>query len=331
MLKKDRLIRFDWAIKHILRDKANFDILEGFLSAVLREEVTVIQILESESDRELEHLKYNRVDILIKDSQGRYLIIEVQNQYESDYLHRLLFGTSKVIIDTLELGQPYSRIAKVISISILYFNLGSGDDYVYYGSTKFFGLHTNQPLKLHKREQTNEHFYVREVNVEQEIFPEYYLIQVERFENVINSPLDEWIYMLKNEKVREDFSARNIDRAREKLSTMQMGEKERRRYEKYLMNLASERDIMESAHQEGLAEGLKKGRTEGLKEGQTEGLKEGRTEGLKEGRTEGLKEGQLAEKYDTARQMLADGLAPATIAKYTGLSLEEIERQKEDV
>ena len=25
-----RLIRFDWAAKNILRDKANFDILEGF-------------------------------------------------------------------------------------------------------------------------------------------------------------------------------------------------------------------------------------------------------------------------------------------------------------
>jgi hypothetical protein len=29
-----RLIRFDWAAKSILRNKANFDILEGFSSSV---------------------------------------------------------------------------------------------------------------------------------------------------------------------------------------------------------------------------------------------------------------------------------------------------------
>ena len=336
MLKKERLVRFDWAIKHILRDKANFDILEGFLSAVLREEVSVIQILESESDRQQEHLKYNRVDILIKDSQGRHLIIEVQNQYESDYLsttlktslHRLLFGASRVIIDTLKLGEPYRQIAKVISISILYFNLGSGDDYVYYGSTKFLGLHTKHPLQLRKREQSNAHFYLREVDEEKEIFPEYYLIQVERFENVINSSLDEWIYMLKNEKVRDDFTARNIDQAKKKLSVLRMGEKERKRYESYLMSLASERDIMESAHQEGLAEGLKKGleegRKEGLEEGRKEGLEEGLHKGLEEGRKEGLEEGKKKGRLETARKMLAKGYTPGEIAEVTGLTVEDI-------
>ncbi len=27
-----KLVRFDWAIKYILRNKANFDVLEAFLS-----------------------------------------------------------------------------------------------------------------------------------------------------------------------------------------------------------------------------------------------------------------------------------------------------------
>jgi len=30
--KRMKLIRFDWAMKNLLRDKANFDVLEGFLS-----------------------------------------------------------------------------------------------------------------------------------------------------------------------------------------------------------------------------------------------------------------------------------------------------------
>jgi predicted transposase/invertase (TIGR01784 family) len=161
---------------------------------------------------------------------------------------------------------------------------------------------------------------LREVDEEKEIFPEYYLIQVERFENVINSSLDEWIYMLKNEKVRDDFTARNIDQAKKKLSVLRMGEKERKRYESYLMSLASERDIMESAHQEGLAEGLKKG----LEEGRKEGLEEGLHKGLEEGRKEGLEEGKKKGRLETARKMLAKGYTPGEIAEVTGLAVEDI-------
>lgn len=297
MAKTNKVIRFDWALKHILRDKANFDVLEGFLSAVLEEEIQVLQLLESESDRELEHLKYNRVDVLVEDSQGRHLIIEVQNQHESDYLYRMLFGACKIIIDTLQLGHHYHDIVKVISVNILYFNLGMGNDYVYYGSTQFVGLHTKEPLRLRRRERDGHgRIYLREVNIEREIFPEYYLIQVERFGDEVSSALDEWVYMLKNEEVRDDFQSRHIDRAREKLSVLQMDEANRRRYERYLMDLASERDVMKTAHREGRAEGLKEGVKEGVRK--------------------------------TARRMLEEGLEISLIAKITGLLLEEIERLK---
>ncbi|MCP4696871.1 MAG: hypothetical protein GY862_08490, partial [Gammaproteobacteria bacterium] len=99
MPDEKKLIRFDWAIKTLLRDKANFDVLEGFFSAVLRETVRVVQILESESNQEEKTQKFNRVDLLAEDSAGRRLIIEVQNERETDYLERLLFGTSKIIAE----------------------------------------------------------------------------------------------------------------------------------------------------------------------------------------------------------------------------------------
>jgi hypothetical protein len=40
-------VRFDWGIKSLLRDKANFDVLEGFLSAVVREDVQVTNLLDT--------------------------------------------------------------------------------------------------------------------------------------------------------------------------------------------------------------------------------------------------------------------------------------------
>ena len=151
----NKLIRFDWAMKTILRDKANFDVLEGFLSALLEDDsLKILNLLESESNSEDLYDKYNRVDLLVEDENKRKIIIEIQNTRESDYLERLLYGTSKVIIENQKLGTNYKNISKVISISILYFNLGSGDDYIYYGTNEFKGMNTGNPLIVKQKIET---------------------------------------------------------------------------------------------------------------------------------------------------------------------------------
>jgi predicted transposase/invertase (TIGR01784 family) len=135
------LIRFDWAIKRLLRNKADFSVLEGFLSELLKEDVQIQNILESESNQQLDSDKYNRVDILVKNSKGELVIIEIQNQNEYDYFHRMSYGTSKAITEYISIGEPYKNIKKVYSINIVYFDLGQGNDYVYHGKTDFIGIH----------------------------------------------------------------------------------------------------------------------------------------------------------------------------------------------
>jgi len=252
--KKDRpLVSFDWAAKKILRDKANFDILEGFLATLLQQEIKIISILESESTPAHATDKFNKVDLLVEDQRGDLIIIEVQNNRETHYLERLLYGASKLIVDHLQLGDSYEKIKKVISISILYFPLGEGEtDYVYHGGTAFYGLHDGSKLELkHRKREALVNGYS---DVVKNVFPEYYLIEVERFQNIIKSDLDEWIYFFKNSDIKEDFKAKNIQRAREKLDLLKMSESERKAYEHYLMNTASERDVIETAEMKGKSE-----------------------------------------------------------------------------
>lgn len=97
-------------MKKLLRHKANFDILEGFLSELLEEEITIKQILDSESNKETEDDKFNRVDILVENSKNELVIIEVQNSKEHDYFHRMLFGTSKAITEHIREGRPYADV-----------------------------------------------------------------------------------------------------------------------------------------------------------------------------------------------------------------------------
>ena len=73
MEQQDRYIRFDWAIKRLLRQKANFGVLEGLLTVLLGEEVKIIELLESESNQQTIDDKFNRVDIKAKNSKGEII------------------------------------------------------------------------------------------------------------------------------------------------------------------------------------------------------------------------------------------------------------------
>ena len=72
--------------------------------------------------------------------------------------------------------------------------------------------------------------------------------------------------------------------------------------------------------------GFAKGKDEGLAEGKAKGLAEGKAEGLAEGKAEGLAEGRAEGKAEMVKAMLKDGAAAETIARYSGLSTEEIDK-----
>jgi predicted transposase/invertase (TIGR01784 family) len=125
-----QLVRFDWAIKYLLRNKANFDILEGFLSELLKTSITIESLLESEGNKNTEDNKTNQVDLLVKTGQNERVIIEVQCASQWDYLSRILYGTAKTISEHLKQRADYHQVCKVISVNIVFFNLGEGKDYL---------------------------------------------------------------------------------------------------------------------------------------------------------------------------------------------------------
>ena len=102
-------IRFDWAMKRLLRNKANFSVLEGLLTTLLGENITIRDLLESESNQEEEFDKYNRVDMLAVNSRGELILIEVQNNNEYAYFQRMLFGTSKLVTQYINRGKRYAK------------------------------------------------------------------------------------------------------------------------------------------------------------------------------------------------------------------------------
>jgi len=236
-----KLVRFDWAMKRLLRNKANFDILEGFLSELLYEDFSIRQILESEGNKETGEDKFNRVDILVENRKGELIIVEIQNTREADYFQRMLYGTAKVIAEHIAEGQPYSSVKKVYSVNIVYFDLGQGDDYVYHGRTVFVGIHSNHELELSEKQK--ELFQKTSVS---DLYPEYYVIKTNRFNDVARDTLDEWIYFLKTAEIRDEFTAKGLKAASQKLDILKLDPADRKEYDRYMEAQRSDASFVET-------------------------------------------------------------------------------------
>ena len=285
------LIRFDWAVKRLLRNKANFGILEGFLSELLGEDIKIDHILESESNKKHKEDKSNRVDLLVENLKKELIIIEIQNNREHEYLHRILYGTSKLLVENIDSGDPYDKIKKIISVNIVYFDLGQGEDYIYHGTTNFIGVNKNDVLILSKNQQSlykTEKVY--------SIYPEYYVIRVNQFDEIARNTLDEWIYFLKKEEIKDEFKAKGIRQAKRDLDILKLSKEERKEYEYYIEQVRYEEGLMVNNY--------------------------------KVGKLEGIDEGEKKTKFKIALQMKKDGEPIEKIMKYSGLSKEEIEKLK---
>lgn len=250
MSSERKLISFDWAIKRLLRNKVSFALFEGFLSELLQENIKINSLLESESNRQTREDRSNRVDMLVKNSKGELIIVEIQRETEYDYLQRILFGTSKLLVEYMQKGMPYSKIRKIISISIVYFDLGQGEDYAYRGQTQFIGLNKKDVLKLNA---TQQELYKTEKIAD--IYPEYYILKINQFDDIARNTIDEWIYFLKNEKIKDDFTARGLKEAKEELDIMKLSDEERREYEEYLDSLRYQASMYESSYKVGEMKG----------------------------------------------------------------------------
>ena len=243
-------IRFDWAMKRLLRNKANYAVLEGLLTTLLKEKVTICKLLESESNQEDEYDKYNRVDMLAENSKGELVLIEVQNNNEYAYFQRMLFGTSKLVTEYINRGEGYEHVRKVYSVNIVYFALGHGKDFVYHGKTEFRGIHEGDLLELSPfQKQTFK------VDAVSQLYPEYYILKVNDFNRVAKSPLEEWIYYLNTGEVPDNATAPGLETVKQQLQLGRMSKEDLKAYYRHLDNIVILRDNIYTERAEGRAEG----------------------------------------------------------------------------
>ena len=275
---KDRYIRFDWAIKRLLRQKVNFGVLEGFLTVFLGEKITIVELLESEGNQLYEDDKFNRVYAEALNDKGEIIIVKIQNIRKLYYLEQVLYGVAKTITEYISLGE----------------------DYLYHGQNHFICVHTKDQLVVNTKERS-----VIVSKLSPEIFPEYILIRINKFDKIAVTPLEEWMDYLKRGTIRPDTMTPGLGEAREKLRYYSMTPEDRYAYDEHLNAVMIQNDVLDSAKLEGYQEGLAESRAENKEKGKAKGLAKGETEA----------------NLENAKKMKAMGIDLEMIRQITGITL----------
>jgi hypothetical protein len=279
-MTSNELIRFDYAIKKLLRNKANFAVLEGFIEVILGKKCKIQSILESEGNKQNEDDKFNRVDIKAQDEDGELFIVEVQTSRYTYFLERILFGVSKAVVEQATEGDDYGKIKKVYSISVIYYDFGEGEDYIYRGTTEFRGVRKGDILKVSRKEELTEEELAVEMDKDEnarrnytlkkrpvgDMFPEFCLLRINAFRPSIADALDEWMTFLKDNSIKDDTTAPGLVAAKEVLKQSNMDKEERDAYIRHLESMQNEKSAISYSYAEGKAEGRAEGRAEAMLE-----------------------------------------------------------------
>lgn len=297
---KNGYIKFDWAMKYLLRNN-EYIIIEGLLSTVLDKRIHIQKVFENGNRLEERYDNDNRFDILVADDGGTHMLVELQIHNEYAYFERYLFGTSNFLEQCVNNEVKLDSIKCIYCVNIITFQFDKNKDFVYHGKTEFRGIHNGELLSLSPFQQQKFN-----VSVVSDLYPEYYILKVNDFNRWSKVPLEQWIYFLNTGEIPEDANAPGLPEARERLKLDRMSKAELAAYYKHLDNVVILRDNIVTARGEGRLEGIAEGRAEG--------------------RAEGIAEGEQMALQRMALGMKRKGLPIQDIAELTGLACEDIEK-----
>ena len=250
------LISFDYAIKYLLKNKGDYDIIEGFISALFASQgyppIKINALLDTESNKEGLEMKKSIADLVVEDGEGNKYIVEIERAYTPNFMHKACFNSSRLVVDGIYGNQDYTTIKKIFHISLLYFSTKEMQKPVYHGKTIVHEVDTKHPVDV---SIANEGLVIFNTP---NVFPEYFFISVPMFDDVINSEIDEWLYVMKHSEIKQGFKSPYMVKVAERLSVIKMSSEERNEYIYYQKQSIHSQDILNAARAEGEAKGIKK-------------------------------------------------------------------------
>lgn len=243
-------IRFDWAMRHLLRCANGYDVLEGLLVTLLNEPVRMCGMWEAEDDPEDEYDKLDRMDMLVENSKGEQMLVEVQNNNEHVYYQRHLFGVSKPVTACVNRRSGYEHINRIYCINLVYF--------MFYYTPKANVYRGTTELRSDNGDVLNIfpfQFSLPHVSIDNPLLPEYYILVASRFSQKPQSSFEEWAYYLNTGCIPEKVTAPGLAQAKNMLSIDRMSKSDQKAYYSHLDNMIILRSNIFTGRFEGRFEG----------------------------------------------------------------------------
>ena len=287
-------IKTDYVFKRIFGREGNEQITKNFLSCILGEKVSDIELEKNPIlEKDLMDDKVGILDIKAEINKNTNVDIEMQIIDKKNSAKRILFYCAKLFIRSLKSGKDYNSLKKTISILIADYELDE--------------------LKEVRKYITK--WNIREEDCSKIILTdamEIYIIEIEKFKKYQGTErykeLDSWIKFIENPEV-VDMSNKEIVMAKKVLDEISQDE-----HERYLAEMREKYILDQNATE---AAGYDKGLKEGHKKGIEEGIKQGHEKGVEEG------------KKEIAKKMLEEKLDLGLIEKVTNISKEELKKMQE--
>ena len=278
--------KIDFVFKKIFGSEENPKILIGFLNAVLKPIIPIVEVEIKNTDIEKVHVedKFSRLDVKAKTSNQEIINIEIQLKNEYNMIQRSLYYWSKLYEEQLGDGDRYDKLCRTVCINILDFKYLKND-----------GFHIGYRLK---EIETNEEL----TDIEEIHFIEIPKLKKLNSEEEVVDMLEAWVEFLRDpesEVVRKlEMSNSEIREAKDKLYKLSMDEKERELYFLREKSIKDEISALANAEEKGIQIGIE----------------------------QGIKQGIQREKIETVLRLHSLGLNIEQIAKGTCITETEVEK-----
>ena len=277
----------------------NEDLTISFLNAMLplEDEVKTIKYLQPEELPVIPDLKDSIVDVLCVDIKGRTFVVEMQMYWTSYFKQRILFNAAKMYVTQIEKGENYDALMPVYGLNLVndIFDTTSED---YYHQYKMC-----EPSNPEKTIEGIELFFFELPKFKPKTISEkkMQVLWLKFLTEINEKTVDVDPKLLENPQISKALDICTYLTQEEILG-----------YDRYWDAVSTAKTLASGKFKDGLDIGLEKGEKIGLEKGEKIGLEKGRAESRKE----------------TAIAMLKEGMPVDLTAKFSKLSVEEVEKIK---
>ncbi|MGL5574693.1 MAG: Rpn family recombination-promoting nuclease/putative transposase [Sarcina sp.] len=248
----------DFVFKKVFGEKGNEDILLSFINAVLKrtkkDSIIELEIIDNkELTRELIEDRTAIIDVRAKTSNNEHIDIEVQLTDQGNMDKRTLFYWGKMYLENIKKGEDFKSLEKVITINILDF--------------EFLGTESYQS-SFHLWEDIERDYMLTDV-------VEIHFLELPKFrkkndKNYKNSSIERWLAFLEKDipetTLKELIELEPaIEKAENKLEYLSSDENVMRLYWERERSLHERANMINSAKERGLLEGIEQGKIEAAK------------------------------------------------------------------